>query len=164
MSESNLFESFQAAVITVSDTRTADTDLSGPVLLDGLAALGFKNVKHRIVIDDAPRISAALRDMASDCALILTTGGTGFTPRDVTPEATLAVLDRAAPNISELVRAKGLEKTPFAALSRGAAGTIGTCMVINFPGSPKGAGEGLEAVSQLLYPILVQLQTGHCPA
>ena len=98
----------------------------------------------------APDIERALRELAGRHALIVTTGGTGFGPRDVTPEATRAVIDREAPGLAELMRAEGLSHTPMAALSRAVAGSIGSTLVVNLPGSPKGVREGLAAIAHVV--------------
>lgn len=164
MSENNNLAPFPVAVLTVSDTRTAESDLSGPALVEELKKLGFVNIDAALVKDEQADISKKLIELAECHALILSTGGTGFTPRDVTPEATAEVLEKRAASLSEVIRAKGMEKTPYAALSRAIAGIRGDCLIINLPGSPKGAVEGIEAVSHLLYPILVQITSGHCPA
>lgn len=112
------------------------------------------------VPDERPEVSAAIRGAAGSSDLVLTTGGTGFGPRDVTPEATADVLDREAPGLAQVMVAKGLEVTPMAALSRSKAGTVGSALVINLPGSPGGATESLTAVLELL-PHALSLLAGH---
>jgi molybdopterin adenylyltransferase len=133
----------KAAVLTVSDGVSAGErdDESGDVLSDALAADGWE-VERRLVPDDAGEIAAALRELSEDNGLVLTTGGTGFGPRDVTPEATSAVLERSAPGISEAIRADALAKTPHGMLSRGAAGIVGRALVVNLPGSPGACRDG----------------------
>jgi molybdopterin adenylyltransferase len=138
----------RAAVMTVSDGVAHGTreDASGAVAEELLRTAGFDVETREVVPDERPEIEAALRVMAADHALVVTTGGTGFGPRDVTPEATLAVIDRQAPGLAELMRAAGLLQTPMAALSRAVAGSAGGALIINLPGSPAGVRESLEAV------------------
>lgn len=140
------------AVLTVSDgvTHGTRTDESGETAADILSAAGFDVRSREVVPDEHDRITEALRRLAGSHALVVTTGGTGFGPRDVTPEATAAVIDRDAPGLAELMRAVGLAHTPMAALSRGRAGVIGSSLVINLPGSPKGVRESLEAVTPII--------------
>jgi molybdenum cofactor synthesis domain-containing protein len=141
----------RAAVLTVSDrvARGEREDASGD-LLDRLLADDGYGVERRIVPDDRDAIAAAIHELAREARLVLTTGGTGLTPRDVTPEATLQVLDRNAPGIAEALRADSITKTPHGLLSRGVAGTVGATLVVNLPGSPGGCRDGYE----LLRPAL----------
>jgi molybdenum cofactor synthesis domain-containing protein len=161
-----------AAVLTVSDGVTYGTreDRSGDVAEELLRGAGAEVVAREVVPDERERIEEAIRRLAAAAGLVVTTGGTGFGPRDVTPEATKAVLDREAPGIAELMRAAGLAATPMAALSRAVAGTVGATLVVNLPGSPKGVQESLEAVLGVV-PHAVELlagatgahPTGHAP-
>lgn len=150
----------EAAVITVSDGVSAGTreDLSGDALEYLLVDRGMTVSRH-LVADDAGTIAEVISTAARNARLVVTTGGTGFGLRDVTPEATLSVLEREAPGLMHMMLASGLEKTPMAALSRARAGSIGNALVINVPGSPKGATESLEAVIELI-PHALQLLSG----
>jgi molybdopterin adenylyltransferase len=141
-----------AAVLTVSDGVSAGErdDASGDVLEELLQGEGF-DVVRRVVPDDASVITAAVRELVEDGALlILTTGGTGFAPRDVTPEATRTVIDREAPGIAEAIRADAVAKTPHALLSRGVAGLCGSSLVVNLPGSPGGCRDGFAVIRPAL--------------
>jgi molybdopterin adenylyltransferase len=133
----------RAGVLTVSDGVSAGEreDASGDLLADALAQDGWE-VERRIVPDDRDQISAALRKMAAVSDLVLTTGGTGFGPRDVTPEVTAEVLERHAPGIAEAVRADAVAKTPHGMLSRGIAGIAGSALIVNLPGSPGACRDG----------------------
>ncbi|HEX2149336.1 MAG TPA: molybdenum cofactor synthesis domain-containing protein [Actinomycetota bacterium] len=141
----------RAAVLTISDgvfhgTRTDD---SGRVLAEALAEAGFEVAERMVVQDDRQDIEPALVSLAEQNDLVLTTGGTGLGPRDVTPEATLAVVERLAPGFAEAMRADGRAKTPMAILSRGVSGVLNDALVVNFPGSPKACREGLDVVLPL---------------
>lgn len=148
-------------MITVSDGVAAGAreDLSGAVLDQALTETGFE-VSRITVPDERSIISEAISGAAKASDLVVTTGGTGFGPRDVTPEATGDVLEREAPGLAQLMVSKGLESTPMAALSRSKAGTVGAALVINLPGSPAGAIESLAAVMDLL-PHALALLAGH---
>ena len=141
----------KAAVLTVSDGVAAGerADGSGDVLEELLVADGFEVVR-RLVPDEREDIGAALRDLADKARLVLTTGGTGVAPRDVTPEATLGAIDREVPGIAEAIRADSIAKTPHALLSRGLAGTIGSALVVNLPGSPGGCRDGYAVLRPAL--------------
>ncbi|HSL99518.1 MAG TPA: molybdopterin adenylyltransferase [Candidatus Limnocylindria bacterium] len=140
----------RAGILTVSDrsSRGEREDASGPSLRRFLEERGVKTGRLEIVPDEEEQIAAVLREWADgeELDLILTTGGTGVSPRDVTPEATLKVVERTIPGIGERMRSKSLEKTPMAILSRAFAGVRKRSLIINLPGSPKGAVENLEAV------------------
>jgi len=141
----------KAAVLTVSDGVVAGTreDTSGDVLQELLEGDGYEVVR-RVVADERDEIVRALEGLADEAPLVLTTGGTGFAPRDVTPEATRSVLEREAPGISEAIRADSLAKTPHALLSRGVAGVRGTSLVVNLPGSPGGCRDGFAVLRPAL--------------
>ncbi|HXF56911.1 MAG TPA: molybdenum cofactor synthesis domain-containing protein [Actinomycetota bacterium] len=159
----------QAAVVTVSDgvARGVREDASGRAVAELLERSGFAVVRREVVPDDRPAIERALRDLAAaGVGLVVTTGGTGLGPRDVTPEATRAVLEREAPGLAEAMRAAGRGTTPFAALSRGLVGSVGRTLVLNLPGSARGAVESLSAVLPVLPHALDLLagRTEHGPA
>lgn len=141
---------YKAAVLTVSDRsfRGERPDAGGPLVAELLSAAGYKIVKTAIVPDEQPEIEAALKAIADagDVQLLVTTGGTGFAPRDVTPEATLAVCDRMTPGIPEAMRYASMQVTSRAMLSRAQAGIRRGTLIVNLPGSPKAARENLEAV------------------
>ena len=160
----------RAAVLTISDSVTAGTrvDRSGPAVRERLEQLGWKVSVLEVVPDEAAAISARLAALADggQISAIFTTGGTGVALRDVTPEATRAILDREIPGLPELMRARGRESTPLAVLSRAAAGTRGKVLIVNLPGSPRGAVESLDAIVEVVPHVLELLrgQTEHAAA
>jgi len=141
----------RAAVLTVSDGVSAGEreDLSGDELESLLRAEGH-DVVRRVVPDEHEGIAAALRELSMEASLILTTGGTGVAPRDVTPEATASVVERSAPGIAEAVRADAIRRTPHGLLSRGMAGTLGQVLIVNLPGSPGGCRDGFAVLRPAL--------------
>ncbi len=154
----------QAAVLTVSDSvhGGARADRSGPAVRERLEQLGWSVAAMEVVPDERDLIAgrlAALAD-AGQLAAIFTTGGTGIGPRDVTPEATRSVIEREIPGLGELMRSHGRKSTPLAALSRSLAGTRGSVLVVNLPGSPRGAVESLDAIVDLV-PHILELLSGH---
>jgi molybdopterin adenylyltransferase len=150
----------RVGILTVSDRSSAGLrpDTSGPALEGLITTRGWKVARRLTVPDEIPAIKKALINWAGsgDLDVILTTGGTGFSPRDVTPEATLAVIERAAPGLAEAMRQASLRITPHAMLSRSVAGIRGRTLVVNLPGSPKGAAENLDVIIPVL-PHAVQL-------
>ena len=145
-------DEMKAGVLTVSDrvSRGEAEDASGPTAIATLAGLGF-DVDWRVVPDEADQIEAALRKwVGEDVALILTTGGTGFSPRDVTPEVTLQLIERAAPGLVEAARAAGVASHPHAMLSRGVAGVSGRTLIVNLPGSTKAVEEWLDVIRPVI--------------
>lgn len=148
----------RAGVLTVSDgvTRGARADLSGDVAVEELSKLGFSIVRRSAVPDDKSRIEAEIRAfLANDAVdLLVTTGGTGLGPRDVTPEAVKPILDREIPGYGELLRSSGLVHTPMAVLARSFAGNIGSVLVVALPGSPKAVSQGIAALAPTLFHAL----------
>jgi len=153
----------RAAVVTISDSAAAGTreDRSGPAVRQRAEQLGWEVAAAELAPDDRDSISRLLSDLSDrrGVSLILTTGGTGVAERDVTPEATRAVVDREIPGLAELMRAEGRKSTIRAVLSRGIAGTRGRTLIVNLPGSPRGAVESLEAVAELA-PHIIDLLEG----
>jgi molybdopterin adenylyltransferase len=155
----------KAAVLTVSDGVAHGTreDLSGDLLAGLLASDGYE-VERRVVPDERGEIAAAIRELAASAAVVLTTGGTGVAPRDVTPEATRPLLDREAPGIAEAIRADSIAKTPHALLSRGVSGLVDRSLVVNLPGSPGGCRDGYAVLRPALghaVALLHEAETAH---
>jgi len=155
----------KAAVLTVSDGVSAGErdDASGDLLVELLGAEGYED-ERRVVPDDREAIADAIVELAEDAALVLTTGGTGLGPRDVTPEASAEVIDRPAPGIAEAIRADSIAKTPHGLLSRGIAGVRDRTLVVNLPGSPGGCRDGFAVVQPALghaLELLAGEQTAH---
>ncbi|NLY11196.1 MAG: MogA/MoaB family molybdenum cofactor biosynthesis protein [Firmicutes bacterium] len=152
----------KAAVITVSDkgSQGLREDLSGPLAIKLLEEISIKVVKYLILPDERDQISTTLKILCdnNEANLIITTGGTGLAPRDITPEATLDILERQAPGIAEVIRLKSLEKTPKAMLSRAVAGIRKSTLIINLPGSPKAVQESLEVILPVL-PQAIEILT-----
>ncbi len=142
---------YRAVVLTISDSTASGqrTDTSGPALKDILLKKGFA-ASGEVVPDNRETIFQALLRLSAKFDLVVTTGGTGLGPRDVTPEATRAVIEREVPGLSEWMRAEGMKRTPFASLSRGICGSRGQALIINLPGNPDGAADSLTAILHLI--------------
>ncbi len=154
-----------AAVLTVSDrvSRGEADDTSGDLLAELLVADGYR-VERRVVADEAAQIASTIEELAVAAQIVLTTGGTGLAPRDVTPEATRTVLQREAPGIAEALRADSIAKTPHGLLSRGVAGVVSGALVVNLPGSPGGCRDGYAILQPALghaVSLLADEPTGH---
>jgi len=153
----------RAAVITVSDKGAAGLreDLSGPLLQEMLRQIGAEIVHYAIIPDEVDQIRGLLTRLADEqgVELIITTGGTGPAPRDVTPEATLQVIEREMPGLAEILRMEGYRKTPLAVISRGVAGIRGQTLIINLPGNPRAVREGMEVLGPIL-PHTLQMLRG----
>jgi len=162
---------FNAAVITISDGvwRGERPDDSGKAIRESLPAGEFRVVRYEAVPDEVKTISGRLAEWADEGSVdvIITTGGTGLAPRDVTPEATLSIVDKVVPGLAEMMRVQTFAKTPFSLLSRAVAGVRGKCLIINLPGSPKAVRECLEVIMPAI-PHAVQIIKGeitqHTPA
>lgn len=140
----------KAIAITVSDSRKEIDDFSGKVLVDCLKEIDAEIIEKLIVTDDLGNLIETLKSNSERANLIITTGGTGLSARDNTPEATLKVIEKQVPGLAEAMRQKSLEKTPMAMISRAVCGTRGKCLIINFPGSPKAVRECFEVIKPVL--------------
>ncbi len=155
-------EKIRAIVVTVSDSRTENNDTSGAVLVELLSGMGAQIVEKIIVSDDFEGLRQTLYSLTEreDANLIVTTGGTGFAPRDNTPEATRSVIERETQGLAEAMRSETLKKTPTAMLSRGVCGIRGNTLIINLPGSPNGVKECFEVIKPVL-PHAINLISGN---
>ena len=156
----------RAAVVTVSDRASAGQaeDLSGPAAVAGLEKYGIKDVSLRLIPDGVESVQRELENLIPDYDLIITTGGTGFSPRDVTPEATRLVIDRDAPGLAEAMRSYTFGRFPHGMLSRGVAGIAGSTLIVNLPGSVKAVEESIEVIGPALthaIELLIEGQSDH---
>jgi molybdopterin adenylyltransferase len=140
----------RAVAISISDSRDETNDISGDILIECLKELNCADIDKTIISDDFSEIVKVLTKSADAANLIITTGGTGFSPRDNTPEATRSVIEKEAPGLAEAMRAESQKKTPRAMLSRGVCGIRGNCLIINLPGSPKGVRECFDVIKDIL--------------
>jgi molybdenum cofactor synthesis domain-containing protein len=149
---SGTVSSHKAAVVTASNSASAGTadDTSGQIAAERLGELGFDVVDRIVIPDGADSVATTLRSLVDRVDLVVTTGGTGLSPTDQTPEGTKMVLDREVPGLSEAMRADTFDKIPFGKLSRGVSGLAGRCLIINLPGSPKAVAEGLDVIGDVL--------------
>jgi molybdopterin adenylyltransferase len=145
-----MLNNIRAIAISISDTRNDSNDISGDILVECLKEIGAKNIEKVIISDDFENLVSTLKTHSEKANLIITTGGTGFAPRDNTPEATLKVIEKEAPGFSEAMRFESSKKTPRAMLSRGVCGICGSCLIINLPGSPKGVRECFDVIKDVL--------------
>ena len=150
-----------AAILTISDTRSAGSraDTTTQMMAEILTGAAFEIAETRLVPDEFDDIAAAIRELAAKAQLVITSGGTGLAPRDVTPEATLSVIDRQAPGIAEAMRAETAKFQPLSYLSRAVAGQLGTSLVINLPGNPKAVRECFDVLLPML-PHAIKTSTG----
>lgn len=153
---------YRAVVLTISDSTANGTrdDVSGPAVKDLLHEKGYKVTGREVVPDDLQAIVSALMRLAETADLVVTTGGTGLGPRDITPEATQSVCERLVPGLAELMRSEGQKQTPYAALSRGVVGAKDQTLIINLPGNPAGAVDSLASIAHLI-PHAIELLRGH---
>lgn len=158
--ETEIIARARFGVITVSDTRTVDEDESGPAIVSALFALGAIHFETRLVPDEPEQIRDAVLGLCESCDVVFTTGGTGFSPRDSTPEAVLPILDRRAHNLETAILYHGAKKNPMAWLSRCVVGVRGSVLIVCLPGSPKGARDGVTALQPMLEHLLDQLRGG----
>jgi molybdenum cofactor synthesis domain-containing protein len=152
----------RVGILTVSDrcARGEAEDRSGPLIAARLPKERFEVVERAVVPDEVETIRVTIRQWAARCDVVLTTGGTGLSPRDVTPEATGSVLDRSCPGIAEAIRVEGYRKTPRAILSRGLAGTVGSCLVVNLPGSSSAVEDGMAVLLPILEHAVEMIRGG----
>ncbi len=147
-----LVSSHRVAVVTVSNSASAGTadDTSGQIAAERLTSIGFDVVDRLVIPDGVDSVADTLRSLIGSVDLIVTTGGTGLSPTDQTPEGTRKVMDRDVPGLSEAMRADTFDKIPFGKLSRGVSGMAGRCLIVNLPGSPKAVAEGLDVIGDVL--------------